>query len=72
MLGDLKDSGWTTALTEAEVASAGTADSFVSASHVKKTHLSQQVRSQLALFTSCARQPMTNTYKKQRIKMLTV
>ena len=44
MLGDLlKDSGWTTALTEAEVASAGTADSFVSASHVKKTRLAHEV-----------------------------
>ena len=44
MLGDvLKDSGWTIALTEAEVASAGTADSFIHASHVKKTRLAHQV-----------------------------
>lgn len=44
MLGEiLKDSGWTMALTEAEVASAGTADSFISASHVKRTRIAHQV-----------------------------
>ena len=37
-LGDfLEDSGWTTALCEAEVASSGTADSFLRASHLTKT-----------------------------------
>ena len=35
----LKDTGWTRALTEAEVASEGTADSFVFAAHMNKTHL---------------------------------
>ncbi len=39
----LKDSGWTGALTEAEIASPGTADSFLSATHVKKTCRAHQV-----------------------------
>lgn len=44
ILGDLlKDSGWTGALAEAEIATPGTADSFISASHVKKTCLAHQV-----------------------------
>ena len=34
-LGDvLEDSGWTTALSEAEVASSGTADSFLKVAHL--------------------------------------
>ena len=41
--GLLKDSGWTAALTEAGVASSGTADSFLSASSVAKTRLAHQV-----------------------------
>lgn len=37
-IGDLLDrSGWTAALTEAEVASSGVADSFLKASHLKRT-----------------------------------
>lgn len=37
-LGDLLDgSGWTTALTEAEVATSGIADSFLRASHLTRT-----------------------------------
>ena len=44
MLGDLlKDSGWTGALTEAEIATAGTAESFLSVSHVTKTRQAHQV-----------------------------
>ena len=39
----LKDSRWTGALTETEIATARTADSFISASHVKKTCLAHQV-----------------------------
>ena len=39
----LKDSGWTGAPVEAEIATAGTADSFISASHVKKACLAHQV-----------------------------
>ena len=39
----LKDSGWTSALVEAGVASPGTADSFLSASSVTKTRLSHQI-----------------------------
>lgn len=40
-LGDLlKGSGWTTALTEAEVASTGVAESFLTASHVARTRYS--------------------------------
>lgn len=44
ILGDLlKDNGWTGALAEAEIATLGTADSFISASHLKKTCLAHQV-----------------------------
>eukprot|EP00745_Piridium_sociabile_P027883 TRINITY_DN44892_c0_g1_i4.p1 TRINITY_DN44892_c0_g1~~TRINITY_DN44892_c0_g1_i4.p1 ORF type:complete len:307 (+),score=64.28 TRINITY_DN44892_c0_g1_i4:780-1700(+) len=39
----LKDSGWTSALVEAGVASPGTADSFLSASSVTRTRLSHQI-----------------------------
>ena len=39
----LEDSGWTGVITEAEVASAGTADSFLHASHVTKTRHARQV-----------------------------
>ena len=47
-LGDLLDgSGWTSAISQAEVASSGTADSFLKASHVKKTARAHQV-------TACA------------------
>ena len=41
--GLLKDSGWTTALTEAGIASSGTAESFLTASSVTKTRLAHQV-----------------------------
>jgi hypothetical protein len=38
VLGDLLDgSGWTVALTEADVASSGVADSFLKASHLTRT-----------------------------------
>jgi hypothetical protein len=38
MLGDLLDgSGWTVALTAADVASSGVADSFLNASHLTRT-----------------------------------
>ena len=47
-LGDLLDgSGWTSAISHAQVASPGTADSFLKASHVKKTARAHQV-------TACA------------------
>ena len=37
-LGDLlKSSGWTSALVQAGVATAGTADSFLTASHITRT-----------------------------------
>lgn len=39
----LDDSGWTSALIQANVASSGTADSFISASHVTKTRHAHQV-----------------------------
>ena len=43
-LGDLLEaSGWTTALTEAEVASPGTADSFLKVSHLTRTRHAHQV-----------------------------
>ena len=44
MLGDwLEDSGWTSALVQANIASTGTADSFIKASHVTKTRHAHQV-----------------------------
>ncbi len=44
VLGDwLEDSGWTSALVQANIASTGTADSFVKASHVTKTRHAHQV-----------------------------
>jgi len=47
-LGDLLDgSGWTSAISQAAVANPGTADSFLKASHVKKTARAHQV-------TACA------------------
>ena len=39
----LETSGWTHALSQAEVASSGTADSFLKASHVTKTRRAHQV-----------------------------
>ena len=39
----LQDSGWTSALVEADVASSGTADSFLSATSVTKTRQAHQV-----------------------------
>ena len=48
LLGDLlKGSGWTGALTEPDIATSGTADSFLSASSVAKTR-------QAHLITACA------------------
>ena len=46
MLGGwLEDSGWTGACVQANVASPGTADSFVKASHITKTRHAHQVTS---------------------------
>lgn len=43
-LGDyLEDSGWTVALTQAEIASSGTADSFLKASHLTRARHGHQV-----------------------------
>lgn len=43
-LGDwLEESGWCSALVEAEIASAGTAQSFIYASHVSRTRSAHQV-----------------------------
>ena len=44
LLGDwLEDSGWTNALVKADVASSGTANSFIHASHVTKACHAHQV-----------------------------
>ena len=44
MIGNvLKQSGWTTVIEEANIASSGTADSFLSASNVTKTRQAHQV-----------------------------
>lgn len=60
VLGDLlKNSGWTTALTEAEVASAGTADSFLRVAHLTRTRHAHQVTAlTLAKLQHDARQTM--------------
>ena len=43
VLGDwLEDGGWTSALVQANIASTGTADSFIKASHVTKTRHAYQ------------------------------
>ena len=43
-LGDiLEESGWTTALVEAEIASSGTADSFLKVSHLTRTRHAHQL-----------------------------
>lgn len=53
LLGDLlKDSGWTGALAETEIATPATAYSFICASHVKKTSLAYQVTA-CSLFQLC-------------------
>lgn len=39
----LEDSGWTNALVQADIASSGTADSFIRASHATKTRHAHQV-----------------------------
>ena len=47
-LGDwLESSGWTTAITESNIASAGTADSFLNAAHISRTIHAHEV-------TACA------------------
>lgn len=44
VLGDwLEDSGWTSALVQADIASSGTAGSFIKASHVTKTRHAHQI-----------------------------
>ena len=44
MLGNwLEGSGWTSALVQADIASAGTADSFIKVNHVTKTRHAHQV-----------------------------
>ena len=51
LLGDwLEDSGWTNAMVQADIASSGTANSFIHASHVTKTRHAHQVTA-ASLFT---------------------
>eukprot|EP00745_Piridium_sociabile_P003240 TRINITY_DN11945_c0_g1_i1.p1 TRINITY_DN11945_c0_g1~~TRINITY_DN11945_c0_g1_i1.p1 ORF type:complete len:368 (-),score=62.14 TRINITY_DN11945_c0_g1_i1:49-1152(-) len=53
----LRDSGWTDTLVEANIASTGTADSFINASHVTKTRRAHQ-------FSACALYSLiTKAYK---------
>ena len=43
-IGDwLKDSGWSSALSEADIAFSGAADSFLHAAHITKTRSAHQV-----------------------------
>ena len=39
----MEDSGWTSALTESEVASSGTADSFLKVAHLTRTRHAHQI-----------------------------
>ena len=50
----LETSGWTRALSQAEVASSGTADSFLKASHVTKTRRAHQVTCSLFILLRAA------------------
>ena len=51
-LGDFLDgSGWTHALTQADLVTAGKANSFLKASHVKRTRQAHQVTASSALST---------------------
>lgn len=60
LLGDLlKGSGWVTALSEADVASLGTAKSFLTVSNLAKTRQAHQI-------TACC---LYNLIKKRHIKM---
>ena len=44
----LEDSGWTSALVQVNIASTGTADSFIKASHVTKTQHAHQTKHTLS------------------------
>ena len=54
-IGDwLKGSGWCSALVEAEISSAGTAESFLHASHISKTRHAHQVHKiKIKMFLYC-------------------
>ena len=59
-IGDfLQDSGWTAALCVAEIASSGTAESFLKSSHLTRTRHGHQVTA-LALFQYEAWKSMTS------------
>jgi len=53
----LEDSGWTAAIVQAKIASAGTADSYIKAMHVSRTRHAHQVTAS-ALYIL-----MTNAYQ---------
>ena len=66
-MGDLLDrSGWTGALVQAGVATSGTADSFLKASHVARTRQAHQ-RSQSVSSISCYREPSAKKQMRDRI-----
>ena len=49
-IGDwLKDSGWSSALSEADIASSGAADFFLHAAHVTKFRSAHQVKINISL-----------------------
>ena len=54
-VGDLAFSGWTEALTEADVATSGTADSFLKASHITRTRHAHQVTASTSIFQTPTR-----------------
>ena len=67
LLGDwLEDSGWTNALVQAEIASSGTANSFIHASHVTKTRHAHQVTAEASIHSSNKRTPKTAHLMTQR------
>ena len=62
VLGDwLEDGGWTSALVQANIASTGTADSFIKASHVAKMH----IKLPLQVSTLCCTKHTVSTHLKQ-------
>ena len=68
MIGDwLEDCGWVEALVQAKVASLGTADSFLKATHITRTRHAHQV-------TACSLYNLLNkhTLSKRRIQMLVI
>ena len=69
VLGDwLEDSGWTSAIVQADIAETGTADSFIKASHVTKMRHAHQATA--ATLQLCCIKYTLSTYLQQKRKSL--